>query len=64
MFISEAKKVLQDNGYQVIMENNDNEDEFIGKLRQKVLDFAKKVSFNVDKEWLETVLLESRLYRP
>lgn len=59
MFISEAKKVLQDSGYQVIMENNDNEDEFIGKLRQKILDFAKKVSFNVDKEWLETVLFEA-----
>lgn len=59
MFISEAKKVLQDNGYQVIMENNDNEEEFIGKLRQKVLNFAKKVSFNVDKEWLETVLFEA-----
>lgn len=59
MLISEAKKVLQDSGYQVIIENNDNEEEFIGKLRQKILDFAKKVSFNVDKEWLETVLFEA-----
>lgn len=59
MLISEAKKVLQDSGYQVIIENNDNEEEFIGKLRQKVLDFAKKVSFKVDKEWLETVLFEA-----
>lgn len=59
MFIYEAKKILQDKGYKVIMENNDDEEEFIGKLRQKVLNFAKKVSFKVDKEWLETVLFEA-----
>lgn len=59
MFIYEAKKFLQDKGYKVIMENDDNEEEFIGKLRQKVLNFAKKVSFKVDKEWLETVLFEA-----
>lgn len=43
----------------LITEETEKENEFIDELRQKILDFADKVSFKVDKEWLETILFEA-----
>ena len=58
MHLSEAKQLLQNNGYRVLNEET-YEKEYLDKLREFIMKKAEEENFTVDKDELESVMFEA-----
>lgn len=60
MLISEAKDYLTGLGYKILKEETEmSEQDFMDKIRNKIIEMANKINYKIDDKELDTIIFEA-----